>query len=138
MRTVFVFPPDTLAVTTALLDATMPGADGFWTDEKLQVELDSEDRRLGLFSDWEPGDVHRVEEALGYHPTWALQVNVSGRIDGTDEIRTFAAQFLKTGGVAVDDYSNHCWTLQEIESDLKIDGLGFFDFRGHYYKHYQT
>ncbi|WP_194927230.1 hypothetical protein [Catenulispora pinisilvae] len=47
-------------------------------------------------------------------------------------------QSLKTGGVAVDDYSDQCWTLQEIESDLKVDGLGFFDFRGHYEQHYQT
>jgi hypothetical protein len=82
--------------------------------------------------------VHRVEEALDYHPTWALQVIVSGRIDGTDEIRAFAARVLGNGGVAVDDYSDHCWTLQEIESDLKVDGLGFFDFRGHYARHYQT
>jgi len=35
----------------------------------------------------------------------------------------------KKGGVAVDDYSDHCWTLHEIESALQVDGLGFFDFR---------
>jgi len=138
MRMVFVFPPTTLAATTALLDATMPGGDEYWHDGQLQVEVDREDRSLGLFSDWEPEDVHRVEEALGYHPTWALQVIVSGRIDGTDEIRAFAAQLLKNGGVAVDDYSDHCWTLEEIESDLKIDGLSFFDFRAHYAKYYAT
>lgn len=138
MRMVFVFPPSTLAETTALLDATMPGRDGYWHDGELQVGVDSEDRSLGLFIDWEPEDVHRVEEALGYHPTWALQAIVSGRIGGTDEIRAFVALLLPNGGVAVDDYTDHCWTLQEIESDLKIDGLGFFDFRGHYAKHYAT
>lgn len=138
MRTVFVFPPDTLAVTTALLDAAMPGRDGSWHDGKLHVELDSEDQEFGLFSDWEPEEVRRVEAALGHHPTWALAVNVSGRVDGTEEIRAFAARFLETGGVAVDDYSDHCWTLREIESGLKIDGLGFFDFQGHYEKHYRT
>jgi hypothetical protein len=25
------------------------------------------------------------------------------------------------------DYSDQCWTLQEIEDEIKIDGLGFFD-----------
>lgn len=131
MRTVFVFPAQTLAVTTELLSQMMPGEDRYWTDGNLFVDLDDE-QNGNLFTDWEPDDVRLVDTALGYHPTWALQVNISGRIDGTSEIRAFAAQVLNHGGIAVDDYTTHCWTLQEIESNLTVDGLAFFDFRTHY------
>ncbi|MGY1455924.1 hypothetical protein [Streptomyces sp. SS8] len=36
------------------------------------------------------------------------------------------------GGVAVDDYTPHPWTLPEIISGAVIDGLRFFDFRGYH------
>ncbi|MCQ4206430.1 hypothetical protein [Streptomyces longispororuber] len=131
MLTVFVFPSGESTATAARLDRLMPGQDGYWTDEKLMVDLD--DEKCGqLFTDWEPEDVRLLDSALGYHPTWALQVNVSGRIDGTAEIRSFLSHILHAGGVAIDDYSDHCWTLEEIDSEHKVDGLGFFDFRTHY------
>jgi hypothetical protein len=34
-----------------------------------------------------------------------------------------------TAGVALDDYSEHCWTATEIAQDLQHDGLRFFDYR---------
>ncbi|MHB9847683.1 hypothetical protein ACSYGO_00355 [Streptomyces krungchingensis] len=39
---------------------------------------------------------------------------------------------LEHGGVATDDYTAHPWTLPEILSEAVIDGLRFFDFRGHH------
>lgn len=137
MRTVFAFPTSSLAVTTELLDRTMPGRSRPWTDGNLFVGA-AEEHEGRLFGDWEPDDVRCVETALGYHPTWALQVDVSGRIDGTVEVRDLLRRVLEDGGVAVDDYSDHSWTLQEIESGFTVEGLGFFDFRGHYEKHYQS
>lgn len=137
MRTVFAFPLTTLVATTSLLDELMPHGHGYWTDEELFIGLVSE-HAGDLFGDWEPEDIHRVETALGYHPTWALQVDVSGRIDGTAEVRSLLSRLLEHGGVAVDDYSDHCWTLRELENGVRIEGLAFFDFRGHYEKHYQT
>ncbi|MEZ0112984.1 hypothetical protein ABH920_007009 [Catenulispora sp. EB89] len=136
MRTVFAFPTSSLAVTTELLDRMMPGRNGQWTDGNLFVSLADEQEGY-LFSDWEPDDIRRIESVLGYRPTWAVQADVSGRVDGTPEIRDFLGRVLEDGGVAVDDYSDHCWTLQEIESGFTIEGLGFFDFRGHYERHYQ-
>ncbi|MEV4431068.1 hypothetical protein ACN9M0_00965 [Streptomyces sp. R-07] len=136
MRTVFVFPAGESTATAARLDRLMRGQDGYWTDGKLYIDLEDEQDGL-LFTDWEPEDIRLVDSALGHHPTWALQVDVSGRIDGTAEIRSFLSHILEAGGVAIDDYSEHCWTLEEINTECKVDGLGFFDFRTHYERYSQ-
>jgi hypothetical protein len=54
---------------------------------------------------------------------------VSGRVPGDAEVRTFVLALLAKGGVAVDDYSSHCWTASEIAEGCKFNGLGFFDYR---------
>jgi hypothetical protein len=131
MRSVFVFPSGEMTATTATLDRMFPGQNGHWTDGKLFIDLYDEQNET-LFTDWEPDDVRLLEAALGYHPTWELQVDISGGIDGTAEIRELLAHLLREGGVAVDDYSAHCWTLHEIDNELKVGDLGFFDFRTHY------
>ncbi|WP_326783459.1 hypothetical protein [Streptomyces sp. NBC_00151] len=128
MRTVFIFPGGEMAATTTTLDRLFDGQAGYWTDSKLYINLENE-RDGQLFADWEPDDVRRLEASLGSRPSWALQVDISGRIDGAAEIRNLASCLLQEGGVAVDDYSDRCWTLHEIESALQVDGLGFFDFR---------
>lgn len=131
MRSVFVFPNGEMAATIAILDRLLPGEAGHWSDGKLFIDLEQE-QTGPLFTDWEPEAVRRLDEALGQHPTWALQIGVSGRIDGSTEVRDLLSHLLRAGGVAVDDYSDHCWTLQEVQHELKVDGLGFFDFLGHY------
>ncbi|WP_437095015.1 hypothetical protein [Streptomyces sp. enrichment culture] len=135
MRTVFMFPVADRADTVACLDQHLVGGDGSWTfAERLYVVIDDEETGC-LFRDWEPEDVALLETALGYHPTWAVQVDVSGRIDGTAEVCHLAVLLLRRGGVAFDDYSEHAWTLQEIESEAAIEGLRFFDFRTYYERH---
>lgn len=76
-----------------------------------------------------------LESVVGHRPTWAVQVDISGRIDGTAEVHQLVALLLERGGVAIDDYSCHPWTLQEIESGAVIDGLRFFDFRAYHELH---
>jgi hypothetical protein len=88
-----------------------------------------------LFADWEPDDVAVLEAVVGHRPTWAVQVDISGRIDGTAEVHQLVALLLERGGVAIDDYSGHPWTLQEIESGAVIDGLRFFDFLAYHELH---
>ncbi|RCV51638.1 hypothetical protein [Marinitenerispora sediminis] len=70
-----------------------------------------------------------LEAALGYRPTWAVQIDVSWRIDGAAEVRHLVALLLAAGGVALDDCSAHPWTPQEIASGAVNDGLRFFDSR---------
>jgi hypothetical protein len=64
-----------------------------------------------------------------------VQIDVSGRIDGTAEVHQLVALLLEHGGVAIDDYSAHPWTLQEIQSGTVIDGLRCFDFRTYHGLH---
>lgn len=131
MRTVFVFPATGREATAALLDRHLPRSGSTWVmPDALYVHIDDEPTGL-LFGDWEPEEVAQVDAALGRHPDWALQVDVSGRVDGTAELRHLLALLLEHGGVAADDYSPHAWTLREIEDGTVVDGLCFFDFRAH-------
>jgi hypothetical protein len=132
MRSVFVFPTGEQAETVASLDRHFPQQRDPWTlDGNLYIEIDDEQTGC-LFSDWDPGDVAVLEAAVGHHPTWAVQIDISGRIDGTTEIHRLVALLLEHGGVATDDYSTHPWTLQEIETGAVNEGLRFFDFRGYH------
>jgi len=45
------------------------------------------------------------------------------------EVLQLVTLLLERGGVAVDDYSDHLWTREQIESGAVITGLHFFDFR---------
>ncbi|SEC22947.1 hypothetical protein SAMN05216489_00210 [Streptomyces sp. 3213] len=129
MRSVFVFPAADRGGTVALLDQHLPGQRDPWTlDGNLYIDIDDE-QNGHLFSDWDSDDVAVLEAAVGHNPRWAMQIDVSGRIDGTAEVHQLVALLLEHGGVALDDYSAHPWTLQEIQSETVIDGLRFFDFR---------
>ncbi|MFD3687183.1 hypothetical protein ACFWTE_20490 [Nocardiopsis sp. NPDC058631] len=129
MRTVFVFPASDRVATVAALDRHLSRHGDAWSlDGALYVDVD--DERTGLlFSDWDPDDVAVLETDLGHRPEWAVQADISGRVDGTAEIRRLVELLLEHGGRAVDDYSAHPWTLEEIESGAVVGGLRFFDFR---------
>ncbi|MFE4175725.1 hypothetical protein ACFRR7_27410 [Streptomyces sp. NPDC056909] len=132
MRSVFVFPAGERGETVASLDRHLPQQRDPWTlGGNLYIEIDDEQTGY-LFSDWDPDDVVILEAALGHHPTWAVQIDISGRIDGTAEVRQLVALLLEHGGVAIDDYSAHPWTLQEIDSGVVNAGLRFFDFRAYH------
>lgn len=132
-----MFPARDRADTVASLDRHLVGVDGSWTfAERVYLVIDDEETGC-LFRDWEPDEVALLEAALGYRPTWAVRADVSGRIDGTAEVRHLATLLLRQGGVAFDDYSEHAWTLGEIESGTAIEGLRFFDFRAYHERHRQ-
>ncbi len=129
MRSVFVFPAAGRADTVAALDRHLQRQGDRWTlPEGLYASIDDEQTGY-LFSDWDPDDVAALETAVGHRPTWAVQVGISGRIDGTTEVCRLVALLLAHGGVALDDYSAHPWAPAEIESGAVVDGLRFFDFR---------
>jgi hypothetical protein len=82
MRTVFIFPAGERAETVASLDRHLPQQRDPWIlDRNLYIKID--DEQAGhLFSDWDPDDVAALKAAIGHHPAWAVQVDISGRIDG--------------------------------------------------------
>ncbi|MYW46258.1 hypothetical protein [Streptomyces sp. SID161] len=132
MRSVFVFPAGERAETVASLDRHLPEQCDPWTMEgNLYIRID--DEQAGhLFSDWDPADVAALEAAVGHRPSWAVQIDISGRTDGTTEVHQLVELLLRHGGVATDDYSAHPWTLQEIKSGAVKDGLRFFDCRAYH------
>ena len=99
-----------------------------------------------LYISWEDYEwVHKLDlqeeyaELLaainGTTPTVHILVDVSGRAKGDDEVRFLARCLLaKFTGFAFDDFLSysHAWTLGEIESNAIVDGLGFFDYQGHF------
>lgn len=68
-----------------------------------------------------------LTDALGQLPDVCVSVDISGRIQGYEEICALAEAFLgRFSGIAFDDYSVHCWTLEEIRSDARPEGRKFF------------
>ena len=70
---------------------------------------------------------------LGYIPTISIAADVSGRHKGDAQVRSFVSALLSQfDGHVQDDYSNHCWTLEEIHSNKLVNGHKFFDYQGYY------
>ncbi len=77
-----------------------------------RVERDGD----SLWADWADKEVDRLGRQLGRLPTWGLVIDLSGRIDGLQEVTRLLRLLLASGGVALDDYSEHAWPLAEIEN----------------------
>lgn len=130
MRAVFVFPRAPQEAVEQILDRLgPPGADEFgeWrVDGVLCVQTRTQE--AGLYADWLYDDVVALERALGGVPSWAVVAGVSGRVPGDTEVRVLLRAVLADGGVTVDDYSSHPWTLEEVEAGwLPGEGRRFFD-----------
>ncbi|MEU9153587.1 hypothetical protein AB0D59_24245 [Streptomyces sp. NPDC048417] len=122
-------------MSTLVSDARhLPDQRDPWTAEgNLYIYVEADDEQAGhLFSGWGPDDLAALEAAVGRCPTWAVQLDVSGRIDGTAEVHQLVELLLEHGGVATDDCSAHPWTLQEIKSGAVNDALRFFGFRAYH------
>src|SRR6516164_5586544 len=86
MRSVRVFSARERSETVALLDQHLPEQRDPWVmAEALYVTID-DDQNGYLFSNWEPDQVAVLEAAVGHRPTWAVGMDLSGRIDGTAEV----------------------------------------------------
>ncbi|RKS08627.1 hypothetical protein DFP74_4341 [Nocardiopsis sp. Huas11] len=129
MRSVFVFPSRGRAETAEALDRHLTGGQGSWVvvrpDDHVDLYVDIDDAGSGLFCDWEPDAVAALEARLGHCPAWAVRIDLSRRIDGVEEVGRLLALLLDSAGVAVDDHSDHLWSLREIESGAVVDGLRF-------------
>jgi hypothetical protein len=84
-----------------------------------------------LEAEAETGELAILKAALGRMPDVVVMMTVSGRIPGDAEVVSFADLLMrKFRGVAWDDYTTHCWTLEEIKSRAKAYGHPFFDYAG--------
>lgn len=76
-----------------------------------------------------------IRSTGGRVPSVEIQVHVSGRVPGDDEIRWLAEVLLSDfDGLAFDDFlgPKHGWTLDEIRGNQVVDGFHFFDYREAY------
>ena len=88
------------------------------------------------YQEFEPEDYERLIATLGCAPSLSIIADVSGRVDGTTEVKYFVTAALRQfNGVGEDEYSTHFWTLEEIEDNILVEGLHFFDFKGAYKLH---
>lgn len=131
MRSVYVFPNGGRAEIIDRLDRVLPQQRNPWSDGNVSVWIVGDPAEV-LFDHREPKEIAELESALGRRPDWAVEVAVSGRIDGTAEIYRLTSELLRDGGVAIDDFTDHCWALAEIERGDRIGGLRYFDFRTHH------
>ena len=134
MRSVFIHLSDAdEAQVESFLDESYPGQRKPWThpsntDEILYIDLYRE-----LRAEVDDSEFEAIVTTLGGEPTSSLVAHVSGRHDGTAEVYAFVTACLtRFTGAAQDEYSNHCWTLPELECHAQFQGHPFFDFRGWY------
>jgi len=121
MRSVYAFPRQTSEEAEAVLDGAgerqdlAPDLGVEWVvDGCLYARIERDGARL--WDDWAEKEVDRLAVQLGRLPAWGLVIDVSGRVDGRPEVVRLLRSLLEPGGVALDDYSEHAWTLTEIES----------------------
>lgn len=118
----FVFPAVSRADVLRLLGALGETQPDQWVGPG-SVFLWLVEEHRDLYLDWEPEMVAELERAVGERPAWAVQVNyrLSRRQEAVAAIRTL----LGRGGVAVDDFVGHVWTVQEVETDSVVRGGRF-------------
>ncbi len=86
-----------------------------------------------LCSEFDPKEIEEIASYSSHQPSVVVSADVSGRhIDKHPErnfVRTLMTRFR---AVARDDYTNHLWTLEEINSGYLVEGHTFFDYQGWY------
>ena len=97
-------------------------------DPCLYIDFYNEARQAFEADEWSA-----LAEALGGEPAVSLGVDGSGRHARDQQVKEFLSAVLsKFHGVVQDDYTRHCWTLQEVLSGHEEEGHPFFDYNGWY------
>ena len=140
MRSIVIFFPTATGeeLTARLNDFAVPAIAQQWVFPETQrpvlyiytlVGEQTEDHARYV----EPSDWAALVRALGRSPHSIVGVDVSGRVDGTAELKSLLEALLEEfPGVVQDDYTEHCWTLDEISRGDSFDGHPFFDTVGWY------
>jgi hypothetical protein len=121
LRTVFVFPrvgrEETIRRLGVLAAAhVLANQVTEWIlDDVLWIRL--LDSNAGLYDDWEPGLRKALARAQGGAlPSWAIIVDVSGRVSGQDQVRRLIAAVAAADGHVLDDHDGEIWTAFEVTS----------------------
>ncbi|WP_437540127.1 hypothetical protein WME79_41175 [Sorangium sp. So ce726] len=132
MRSVVVFLRDTIeSAVTAYLDAAYPEQRDPWVvfvagDACLYINL----YRDGPRED-EPEDWADIVQRFGGEPAVGVIADVSGRHPGDEQVAAFVAGLLsRFSGAAMDDYTPHLWSLNELRGGHRVRGHPFFDYNG--------
>ena len=69
----------------------------------------------------------------GNAPTVSVIADISGRYNGDEEARSVACTLLDAfDGVVQDEYTDHCWTAEQIRNNDMVQDHPFFDYHGWY------
>lgn len=72
-----------------------------------------------------------LAQSLGREPTVSIVADVSGRHPADEQVRAFVCGLLSAfEGVAQDEYTNHCWSSEQIMTGYRVQGHPFFDYKG--------
>lgn len=129
MRSVFVWVRATPAKLRACLDelAHRQGTTEQWLypdsiQSILYIQPTDE-----LYDELEPETQAALDARFDGRRVSCLSIDVSGRCDGEREVREVVSALLRRfDGVAMDDWSEHLWTLEEIDSGKKWEDRRFF------------
>lgn len=79
-------------------------------------------------------DENSFELLLNMNNSVVWMVDICEQHDGSAELLDFIKAFLKEipAAYVADDYTDHFWTYEELEKNLKVEGHTFFDCIGWY------
>lgn len=129
MRSVYVFIPTTVKELRSHLDSLTPRVRDVnqWlypnaTEKVLYIEIADD-----VHDELEPETAETLLRQFGGERVRCVSIDVSSRCPGEHEIREIVLGLLhRFGGVAMDDWSDHLWTLDEIKTGLRCEGRHFF------------
>lgn len=74
----------------------------------------------------EPEELADIYKRFGGEPAVWVGVDISSRVEIENEVTTFLKGILtRFDGAALDDWSDHLWTLEEILAGQRVEGRRF-------------
>ena len=84
-------------------------------------------------SEYEAEEWQEIVAQFGEVPKVEITVDVSGRHPGDKQVQDFVESVLNVfTGAALDEYTLHLWTIEEIKAKIFVNGHPFFDYNGWY------
>ncbi|OVE82533.1 hypothetical protein BVY03_00680 [bacterium K02(2017)] len=134
MRSVFIHLTDiNINELTIYLNSTYPEQNNPWLilkNEDPVLYINHYTNTLAEY-DFEKEEIESIKKALNGDITASLIIDVSGRHEGLDEVTLFLEKILtRFKGIAIDEYTQHPWSLEEIKEKKEIQDHPFFDYKG--------